>query len=62
MGEVRMACGVCGGVFSEHEIGLNPVDPEEDQVLCPNCGSARLEPYPFDPDAPVEELVEEEEV
>lgn len=48
-------------VFSKHEIGLNPVDSEENQILCPNCRFARLEPQAFDPDTPVEKLVEEEE-
>jgi Zn finger protein HypA/HybF involved in hydrogenase expression len=59
--ETRLQCRVCEGVFSEHEVRLKVVDPDEDEVLCPNCGSARMEPYPFDPDAPVEELVEGEE-
>jgi hypothetical protein len=48
----------CEGVFSEHEVRLKVVDPDADEVLCPDCGSAQMEPYPF---APVEELVEKEE-
>lgn len=51
---------MCGGVFSEHEVRLKAVDPEEDQILCPNRGSARLEPYAFDLDAPVAGQLEEE--
>lgn len=38
------------GVFSGHEVRLKGVVPDEDEVLCPNCGSVRMEPYPFDPD------------
>jgi hypothetical protein len=52
---------VCDGVFSEHEVRLKVVDPEEDQVQCPNCGSSRMEPYVFDPDAPVEDPFEPED-
>lgn len=59
MSETRLQCRVCGGVFSEHEVQLKVVDPDE--VLCLNCGSAQMEPYPFDPEAPVDELVEEDE-
>lgn len=51
----------CGAVFSEHEIRLNLADSEEGQILCPNCGSAPMEPYTFDLDIPVDEFVEEEE-
>ncbi|MEW6636020.1 MAG: hypothetical protein AB1425_04310 [Actinomycetota bacterium] len=62
MSETRMVCRVCNSVFSEHQVRLHPADPEEDQILCPNCGAAQVETYAFDPDAPVEELVEEEEI
>jgi hypothetical protein len=61
MSETRMVCRVCDGVFSEHEVSLKVVDPEEDQVQCPNCGSSRMEPYVFDPDAPVEDPFEPED-
>lgn len=54
MSETRLVCRVCDGVFSEHQVRLKAVDPEEDEVLCPNCGSSRMEPYAFDPDAPTE--------
>jgi rubredoxin len=59
MSETRMVCRVCGGVFSEHEVRLREENPEEDEILCPNCGAAQVEPYPFDPEAPVEGLAEE---
>jgi hypothetical protein len=52
---------VCDGVFSEHQVRIKAVDPEEDQVQCPNCGSSRMEPYAFDPDAPTENPFEKEE-
>ena len=61
MSQTRMVCRVCGGVFSEHQVQLKAVDPEEDQILCPNCGSSRMEPYAFDPDAPMENPLEREE-
>ena len=61
MSESRLVCRVCGGVFSEHEVRLKVVDPEEDQVQCPNCGSSRMEPYVFDPDAPIEDPFEPED-
>jgi hypothetical protein len=58
MSETRLVCRVCEGVFSEHAVRLKVVDPEEDQVQCPNCGSSRMEPYVFDPDAPVDDPFE----
>jgi hypothetical protein len=55
---------VCEGVFSEHQVRLKAVDPEEDEIQCPNCGSSRMEPYVFDPDAPTDNPLErtEEEI
>ena len=61
MSETRLVCRVCGRVFSEHQVQLKAVDPEEDQIQCPNCGSSRMEPYTFDPDAPTENPLEREE-
>ncbi len=61
MSETRLVCRVCEGVFSEHEVRLKVIDPEEDQVQCPNCGSSRIEPYVFDPDAPMEDPFEPED-
>jgi DNA-directed RNA polymerase subunit RPC12/RpoP len=61
MSETRLVCLVCGRVFSEHQVQLKAVDPEEDQIQCPNCGSSRMEPYTFDPDAPMENPLEREE-
>jgi hypothetical protein len=61
MSETRLVCRVCDGVFSEHQVQLKVVDPEEDQVQCPNCGSSRMEPYTFDPDAPMENPFERDE-
>jgi hypothetical protein len=48
-------------VFSEHQVRLKTVDPEEDQVQCPNCGSSRMEPYAFDPDGPMDNPFEKED-
>ena len=64
MSESRLVCRVCNGVFSEHQLRLKVVDPEEDEIQCPNCGSSRMEPYAFDPDAPMENPLErtEEEI
>lgn len=49
--DTRFVCSVCGTVFSDHRASVREM--EEDQIGCPNCGSARLEPYDFDPDGPV---------
>ena len=61
MSESLLACRVCDGVFSEHQIRLKAIDPEEDEAQCPNCGSSRLEPYSFDPDAQTENQLERED-
>lgn len=61
MTETRLICRVCERVFSEHEVRLKVVDPEEDELQCPNCGSSRMEPYAFDPDAPTEDALSREE-
>lgn len=44
MTDTKFACSVCRNVFSEHRASVTPVDPEEDQIRCPNCGSARTRP------------------
>lgn len=59
--ESRLVCRVCGTVFSEHEARLKLVDPEEDEMQCPNCGSARVDPYTLDPDGPVDNPFEDDE-
>ncbi len=61
MSEIRLVCRVCNGVFSEHQVRLKVVDLEEDEIQCPNCGSSRMEPYTFDPDAPTENQLERTE-
>jgi DNA-directed RNA polymerase subunit RPC12/RpoP len=61
MTDTKFVCSVCGNVFSEHRASTNPVDPEEDQIMCPNCGSARVDPHHFDPDELVENPFEEPE-
>jgi hypothetical protein len=61
MSETRLVCRVCDGVFSEHQVRLKTVDPEEDQLQCPSCGSSRMEPYVFDPDTPTENPFERED-
>jgi len=62
MSETRFACQVCGTVFTDKRARVAVVDPHEDaledQILCPNCGSTRIEPDPFDPDAPVDNPLE----
>lgn len=62
MADTRFMCSVCGTVFSDHRASVSVVDPEEDQMQdqigCPSCGSAQLEPYEFDPDGPVENPLE----
>ncbi len=59
MTDTKFVCSVCRNVFSEHRASVNPVD--QDQIRCPNCGSAHVEPDHFDPDEPVESLVVEPE-
>ena len=61
MTDTKFVCSVCQNVFSEHWASLNLADPEEDQIRCPNCGSYRVETDHFDPDEPLEVLVEEPE-
>ncbi|MDQ5828196.1 MAG: hypothetical protein M3441_29160 [Chloroflexota bacterium] len=61
MSKTRLVCRVCDGVFSEHEVRLKDVDPEDDQVQCPNSGSSRIEPHAFDPDVPMAETFEPED-
>ena len=61
MSESLLACRVCDGAFSEHQIRLKAIDPEEDEAQCPNCGSSRLEPYSFDPDAQTKNQLERED-
>jgi DNA-directed RNA polymerase subunit RPC12/RpoP len=61
MTDTKFVCSVCKNVFSEHRASANPMDPEEDQIRCPNCGSYYVEPDHFDPDEPVENLFEETE-
>ncbi len=53
MADTKFVCSVCRTVFSEHRASTNPIDPEEGQIMCPNCGSARIEPDHFDPDEPL---------
>jgi DNA-directed RNA polymerase subunit RPC12/RpoP len=59
MTDTNFLCSVCRNVFSEHRASTNAVD--QDQIRCPKCGSARIEPDHFDPDEPLEELIEEPE-
>ena len=59
MTDTRFVCSVCRSVFSEYQSSVNPVD--QDQVRCPDCGSALVEPDHFDPNEPVEDLLEEPE-
>jgi Zn finger protein HypA/HybF involved in hydrogenase expression len=61
MSETRLVCRVCDGIFLEQQARLKAVDPEEDQMQCPNCGSSHMEPYTFDPDVPTENPFEREE-
>ena len=61
MTDTKFVCSVCTNVFSEHRASANPMDPEEDQIRCPNCASYYIEPDHFDPDEPVENLFEETE-
>jgi len=62
MTETRFVCRACGSVFSEGEARLRVVDPEQeaiaDEISCPNCGSALVEPDHFDPDGPLENPLE----
>ena len=61
MTDTKFVCSVCRNVFSEHRASINPAEPEEDQIRCPNCDSYRVETDHFDPDEPLESLVEEPE-
>ncbi len=59
--ETKLVCRVCETVFSEHEARLKLENPKEDEMQCPNCGSARVEPYALDADAPVDNPFRDEE-
>jgi len=59
MTDTKFVCSVCRNVFSEHRASVDPTD--QDQIRCPNCGSANVEPDHFDPDEPVESLIVEPE-
>ncbi len=61
--ETKFVCLVCQSVFPEHQAKADsPLDDfGEGQIRCPNCGSYRVEPDHFDPDEPLEILVEEPE-
>ena len=61
MSEARLVCRVCDGVFCEREVRLEAVDPEADERRCPGCGSPRMEPYAFGPNAPTENPLQREE-
>lgn len=61
MTDTKYVCSVCQSVFSEHRASINPVESGEGHISCPNCGSDRVEPDHFDPDEPLEALVEEPE-
>ncbi len=61
MTDTNYVCSVCQNVFSEHRASSNPAEPEEGQIACPNCGSYLVEPDHFDPDEPLEILVEDSE-
>jgi rubredoxin len=62
MTDTRFVCEVCGTVFPESRAKVRVVDPHQDalgdQILCPNCGSARIATDPFDPDGPIENPLE----
>lgn len=58
MTDTKFVCAVCRNVFSEHRASVPSIDPEEDQIRCPNCGSERVEPDHFDPDEPLENPLE----
>ncbi len=53
MTDTNYVCSVCQNVFSEHRASINPAEPEEGQIACPNCGSYLVEPDHFDPDEPL---------
>ena len=57
MTDTRFLCAVCGNVFSEHQARADSSSVDE-VLTCPRCGSNRVEPDPFDPDAPIENPLE----
>ncbi len=57
MTDTRFVCVVCGNVFSEHRAEADSAVLEE-TLTCPRCGSNRVEPDQFDPNAPVEDPLE----
>ncbi|BBL79630.1 hypothetical protein RxyAA322_14840 [Rubrobacter xylanophilus] len=62
MSETMLMCRICRHVFSEREARLRAaVEPDDEQLQCPRCGSSSFEPYAFDPDAPAMDPFEEDE-
>jgi hypothetical protein len=49
MSETRLVCSVCDGVFSEHQVQLKAVNPEEDQLQCPTAAPPAWNPTPSNP-------------
>ncbi|CAA9444083.1 MAG: hypothetical protein AVDCRST_MAG37-1646 [uncultured Rubrobacteraceae bacterium] len=53
MADTKFVCAVCGSAFSEHEASASTFESEEDEIRCPNCGSAQVETDHFDPNEPL---------
>ena len=41
MREIQLACRLCDGTYSEHQVRLKAVNPEENWVQCLNRGSSQ---------------------
>ncbi len=60
MTDTKFVCSVCQSVFPEHQARTDALlDFGEEQIRCPNCGSALVEPDHFDPNEPIEDPIEE---
>ncbi len=53
MADTKFICAVCGSTFTEHEASASAFEVEEDEIRCPKCGSAQVEPDHFDPNEPL---------
>ncbi len=51
MTDTRFVCSARGMVLSGDRANIPVVVAEGDETGCPDCGSTRIEPYDFDPDA-----------
>ncbi len=61
MADTKFVCAVCGSTFTEHKASASAFEVEKDEIRCPKCGSAQVEPDHFDPNEPLVNPLEDPE-